>query len=218
LRQEDLLKEVDKSTVEQDLAAYRDWKSKKDAVVEGASVPSLRVQTITQRAARKSEKPHAVDVKVINLGNGSRGPGGARYGSLVHAILATVPLSADSAMIEKVAALHGRILGANSDEVASTISVVKVVLKHEILQRAAECERHGRCRREAPVTLVESDILIEGVIDLAFEESASWTIVDFKTGEELETQLNRYERQVALYAVAVGKATQKPTNAYILRI
>jgi ATP-dependent helicase/nuclease subunit A len=218
LRQEDLLKEVDKSTVEQDLAAYTDWKSKKDAVVEGASVPSLRVQTITQRAARKSEKPHAVDVKVINLGNGSRGPGGARYGSLVHAILATVPLSADSAMIEKVAALHGRILGANSDEVASTISVVKVVLKHEILQRAAECERHGRCRREAPVTLVESDILIEGVIDLAFEEYASWTIVDFKTGEELETQLNRYERQVALYAVAVGKATQKPTNAYILRI
>ena len=218
LRQEDLLKEVDKATVEKDLAAYRDWKSKKDAIVEAASVPSLRVQTITQRAARKSEKPHAVEVKVINVGNGGRGPGGARYGSLVHATLATVPLSADSAMIEKVVALHGRILGANSDEVASALSVVEIVLKHELLQRAAECERHGRCRREAPVTLVEDDILFEGVIDLAFEESAYWTIVDFKTDEELEAQLNRYERQVALYAVAVGKATQKPTNACILRI
>ncbi len=218
LRQEDLLKEVDKATVEKDLAAYREWKSKKDAIVEAASVPSLHVQTITQRAARKSEKPRAVDVKVINVGNGGPGPGGARYGSLVHAILATVPLSADSAAIEKVAALHGRILGANSDEVASAVSVVQIVLRHEILQRAAECERNGRCRREAPVTLVENDVLLEGFVDLAFEESEAWTIVDFKTDEELEAQLNRYERQVALYADAVGKATQKPTEAYILRV
>jgi ATP-dependent helicase/nuclease subunit A len=218
LRQEDLLKEVDKATVEKDLAAYREWKSKKAAIAEAASVPTLHVQTITQRAARKSEKPRAVDVKVIKLENGGPGPGGARYGSLVHATLATVPLSADSAAIEKVAALHGRILGANSDEVSSAVSVVQIVLRHEILQRAAECERNGRCRREAPVTLVENDFLLEGVIDLAFEESAAWTIVDFKTDEELEAQLNRYERQVALYADAVAKATQKPTNAYILRI
>jgi ATP-dependent helicase/nuclease subunit A len=218
LRQEDLLKEVDKATVEKDLAAYREWKSKKDAIVEAASVPTLHVQTITQRAARESEKPRTVDVKVINLETGGPGPGGARYGSLVHAILATVPLNADSTVMEKVAALHGRILGANSDEVGSAVSVVQIVLRHEILQRAAECERNGRCRREAPVTLVQNDFLLEGVIDLAFEESAAWTVVDFKTAEESEAQLNRYERQVALYADAVGKATQKPTNAYILRI
>jgi ATP-dependent helicase/nuclease subunit A len=218
LRQEDLLKEVDKATVEKDLAAYRAWRSEKDAAVEAASVPSLQVQTITQRAARKSEAAAPVDVKVTSLINGKRGPCGARYGSLVHAILATVPLSVDSAAMEKVAALHGRILGANSDEVASAVSVVQIVLRHEILQRAAKCERNGRCRREAPVTLVEKDCLLEGVIDLAFEESAAWTIVDFKTDEELGAQLNRYERQIALYADAVGKATQKPTNAYILRI
>lgn len=218
LRQEDLLKEVEKATVEKDLAAYRDWKSKKDAVVEAASVPSLRVQTITQRAGRKSEAAPRVEVKVINVGNGKRGPGGARYGSLVHAILATLPLSADSATIEKVAALHGRILGANSDEVTSAVSAVRIVLKHEILQRAAECERRGRCRREAPVTLVDHDVLLEGFVDLAFEEAAAWTIVDFKTDEETGGQLKRYERQVAVYAEAVGKATQKPTDAYILRV
>ncbi|MGC1685489.1 MAG: UvrD-helicase domain-containing protein [Candidatus Acidiferrales bacterium] len=218
LRQEDLLKEVDKSTVEQDLAAYRDWKSKKDAVVEVASVPSLSVQTITQRAARKSERAPHGDVKVISLENAKRGPGGRRYGSLVHAILATVPLGADSAIIKKLAALHGRILGANAEEVASAVAVIQIVLKHELLLRAAECERHGCCRREAPITFVENNLLLEGVIDLAFDESAAWTIVDFKTDEELEAQLNRYERQVALYAEAVGKTTQKPTNAYILRI
>jgi ATP-dependent helicase/nuclease subunit A len=218
LRQEDLLREVDKATVEKDLATYRDWKLKKDAVAEAASVPALRVQTITQRAARKSAKPRVVDVKMIDVGNGGRGPGGARYGLLVHAILATLPLSADSVVIEKVAALHARIQGADSNEIASAVSAVQNVLRHEIMQRAAECDRRGCCRREAPVTLVENDVLLEGVIDLAFEESTAWTVVDFKTDEELEAQLNRYERQIALYADAVGKATQKPSNAYILRL
>ena len=218
LRQEDLLKEVDKSTVERDLAAYRDWKSKKDAVVKAASVPSLRVQTITQRAAHKSETAPRVEVKVVKVGNGNGGPGGARYGSLVHAILATVPLSSDSATIEKVAVLHGKILGANSDELTSAVSVIEIVLKHEILQRAAECERRGRCRREVPVTLFENDVLLEGFVDLAFEEPAYWTIVDFKTDEETGTHFKQYERQVALYAEAIGTATKKPTNAYILRI
>lgn len=217
LRQEDLLKEGDKTRVEKDLAAYKAWKSEKDAVVEAASVPSLRVQTITRRAARKSETSPG-DVKVVNVVNGKRGPGGARYGSLVHAILAIVPLRADSAMIQKVAALHGRILGANSEETTAALSAVQTVLKHEILQRAAECERNFRCRREAPVTLIENDLLLEGVVDLAFEESTAWTIVDFKTDEELEAQLKRYERQITLYANAIREATQKPVSAYIFRI
>jgi len=218
LRQQELLKEVDKTTLEKDLAAYGAWKSEKDAVVQASSVPSVRVRRITERAARQSETvPHA-DVTVISLVNGKRGPGGARYGSLVHAILATAPLRADSAMIDKVAALHGRILGANTEEISAAGAAVQSVLKHELLLRAAECERHGRCRREVPVTLVENDSLLEGVVDLAFEESGSWTIVDFKTDEELEALLGRYERQVSLYANAVGKATQKTASAFILRI
>jgi ATP-dependent helicase/nuclease subunit A len=218
LRQEELLKEVDPATVERDLAAYREWKSSKDSVVGRASLPSLSVQTITQRAARKSERSGARDVTVIDVGNQSRGPGGARYGSLVHAILATVPLTAHSTTIERVAALHGKILGANSEEIASATAAVQTVLGHEILRRASECERQGRCRREAPVTLVQNDFLLEGAIDLAFEESGAWTIVDFKTDEELETQLARYERQVALYRQAVEKSTEKPAHAYILRV
>lgn len=218
LRQEALLREVDQSTLQQGLAAYRAWQAKKEEVVQAASVPSIRVQTITQHATHKSETTRPAEVKVIKIESGARGPGGARYGSLVHATLATVPFNADSATIEKVAALHGRILGANLDEIAYATSAVEVVLKHDILQRAAECDRLGRCRREAPVTLFENDVLLEGFVDLAFEESAAWTIIDFKTDEEAGAQFNRYKRQVALYADAVGKATQKGTTAYILRL
>jgi len=157
-------------------------------------------------------------VKVIELAGGPKSPGGARYGSLVHAVLATVPLRAESAFVEQITALHARILGASTDEVTAAIFVVEATLKHDIMRRAAKCERHGHCRREVPVTLFQGEVLIEGVIDLAFEEPSEWTVVDFKTDEELETHLDRYKRQVAFYADAVGRATQKATSACILRV
>jgi ATP-dependent helicase/nuclease subunit A len=126
LRQEDFLKEIDKATVQQDLAAYRDWESKKAALIEAASVPSLRVQTITQRAARTLETSHPIEVKLINIGKGKGGPGGARYGSLVHAMLATVPLTAGLPIIQEIAALHGKILDANPEEVLSAVGPSKL--------------------------------------------------------------------------------------------
>lgn len=218
LRQEDLLKEIDKATLEEDLAAYGDWKSKKEAVVVGASVPSLRIRTVTRQAMQKWEGPVGTEVNVIELNGGPQKPGGKRYGSLVHAVLATVPLRGDSASIEQVAVLHGKILGASPAEVASATSVVELVLKHEIMKRAAECDLHGRCRRETPITLSEGEVLIEGVMDLAFQESGTWTVVDFKTDEEIEHQLQRYTRQAALYAKAVEQATGLKTTAILMRV
>ena len=88
----------------------------------------------------------------------------------MHAILATVPLNADFSAIEQVAVLHGKIMAASAAEIAAATSVVEATLRHEIMQRAAECERRGHCRRETPVTLLQGNVLIEGVVDLAFEE------------------------------------------------
>jgi len=44
----------------------------------------------------------------------------------------------------------------------------------------------GHLRFEVPIsTRDENNGLVEGVIDLAFEERSGWTIIDFKTDEEL---------------------------------
>lgn len=48
----------------------------------------------------------------------------------------------------------------------------------------------------------------EGVLDLAFLESDRWTVIDFKTDRELETALEHYRKQVALYTGTVTRATQ----------
>jgi len=68
------------------------------------------------------------------------------------------------------------------------------------------------------VTLSDGDVLTEGVIDLAYEDSEVWTVVDFKTDEEIEQHLPRYVRQTALYAKAVEQATGKPTEAILMRV
>ena len=61
------------------------------------------------------------------------------------------------------------------------------------------------------------DTLIEGVVDLAFEEGTRWTLVDFKTDEEFRSAAP-YQRQVGLYALAVEKACSAPVAAFLVKI
>jgi len=96
---------------------------------------------------------------------------------------------------------------------------VSDALRHSLLERAREAGRLGRCRRETPVTLREDDgALVEGVIDLAFEESGRWIVVDFKTDRELARGIKVYQRQVTLYAEAIARATGLPASAVLLRL
>ena len=87
------------------------------------------------------------------------------------------------------------------------------------MQRARQADAAGRCRREVPVTLARAgDELVDGVVDLAFEEDLGWTVVDFKTDRELDPGLEVYRRQLALYAAAVSAATGRDTTALLVRI
>jgi len=43
-------------------------------------------------------------------------------------------------------------------------------------------------------------------------------VVDFKTDRELDGALDRYQRQVRIYAAAVAAATGRPTRAVLMRV
>jgi ATP-dependent helicase/nuclease subunit A len=87
------------------------------------------------------------------------------------------------------------------------------------MARAREAHEAGRCRRETPITLCVPDgTIVEGVVDLAFEQAGSWTVVDFKTNRELDSALEGYQRQVALYAEAIARATGQQARAVLLRV
>ena len=61
--------------------------------------------------------------------------------------------------------------------------------------------------------------LVEGIVDLAFEEQGDWTVVDYKTDREVAAAgEERYRRQVAFYAAAMAGATGAPASAIVVRV
>jgi ATP-dependent helicase/nuclease subunit A len=197
----------------------------KDA--SGAATASVQRGLFDQETIAKAAAPQARspldfgerEVVMIDARGRSR-PGGARFGELVHAMLAAAPLGAERAAIEALADLHGRILKAPDDEVAAAVDAVEKVLGHELLARARDADARHACRRETPVTCTLADgTMIEGIVDLAFEEGGAWTVVDYKTDRELAALgEDRYRRQVALYAWAIAQATAQPARGVLVRV
>ena len=74
-------------------------------------------------------------------------------------------------------------------------------------------------RRETPITWLQNDgMLIEGVLDLAFDEGDTTIVVDFKTDHELAVGESRYRAQVQQYVTAVSRATGRLTSGVLFRV
>ena len=77
-------------------------------------------------------------------------PGGRRFGTLVHALLASVPLGTGDEALARLADAQGRVLGATPEEVAAAYDAVRRVLRHPVMQAAADAQNEGLCYRETP--------------------------------------------------------------------
>jgi ATP-dependent exoDNAse (exonuclease V) beta subunit len=205
-------------------AAYALWRNERDTVISGASVPAYAIQTVTSRAAHALDENlelGSVTFDQVGDDDGTR-PGGRRFGALVHAVLAMTPLDAQRPEIEHLVVVQGRLVGASPEEEAAAVSAVQRTLAHPILRRAAGVGA-AKVHRETPVMMpLEDGAILEGVVDLAFEETVGsfhgWTIVDFKTASEVSTESvpGEHLRQVALYCQAIGAATKSQTRGIVL--
>ena len=133
-------------------------------------------------------------------------------------MLASVNLHAAPDEIRAVAEANGRLIDAASAEVDAAVDTIGTALKHPLMQRAAGA---SVLRRETPLQHQRGDgTLIEGVIDLAFEEASpdfnGWTVVDFKTDREIENAKTQYLAQVAAYVDAIHVATGAPARGFLL--
>jgi ATP-dependent exoDNAse (exonuclease V) beta subunit len=235
LRQQKLL-EADESgaTSERGVRAHAAWRETRVRVRAVASQPTAVVETASAWATSCLERPpttdvaaRAADVVVVSARDGAVGarPSGARFGVLVHAVLAVIDLDADDDALAATAALQARIVGAPEEETAAAAATVRDALAHALVRRAAAATRVGQCRREVALALTLDDgMLIEGVADLVFRDdhhddaAATWTVVDFKTDRELAGRLPEYRWQLAVYAAAVARATGEPTRAVVLGV
>jgi ATP-dependent exoDNAse (exonuclease V) beta subunit len=223
LRRDDLIQDPGRGIVEGDRARYDQWLDERRAAQERGAQPSIRLRTATDwaRSRRDGDDRAAIarEVELVAVTPAAPRPSGPRFGTLVHATLATVALDATAAQIAEGVSLQARILGAPAAEVEAATAAVGAALAHPLMARAREAWRQGRCRRETPLAWREPDgSLVEGVLDLAFEDAGVWTVVDFKTDAEIAGELATYRRQVQLYASIVARATATDVAPVLMRL
>jgi ATP-dependent exoDNAse (exonuclease V) beta subunit len=221
-RPELIVKDVAPEIVESGLAAYNSWRERCEKARAQGSRSSMEVRTVTQSAktmisAAADQEPQAV--QIVELPCAKNRPGGRRFGALVHADLASVPLNGDLSIIRHLTNIHGRILGASQEEIEAACEAVEAALAHPLLHQAREAAQQGRCRREVPVVWRDpSATLFEGVVDLAFTRADGWTVIDFKSDEEFRKNETAYRRQVEMYAWAIHAATGARVAPVLMRV
>lgn len=136
-----------------------------------------------------------------------RGRAGTSIGRAVHAVLQVVDLETGTGL-EDIAKAQAAAEGVpeRTDDIAR---LVRRALDSPLVKRALNSERWWR---EAPVAGPVGDGIVEGFIDLLFEEEGGFVIVDYKTDalrsdDEIEQAMARYRLQGGGYALALGKAT-----------
>lgn len=216
IRQQELLEDGGDDVVKRRLAEYRGWSEARAELLSRGAVPTIQVQTATDRS--KADIPFTVDVELAAIARESR-PFGPRFGTLVHSILSSVPLDGGEAEVSATAELQARIFGAKDEETKAAIVTVTAALQHPLMQRARAAAANGDCHRELPLTLrMEDGTLIEGVADLVFREDDRWIVVDFKTDQELASGLDRYRRQVSIYAKAISEVRKAEAVGFLLSV
>ena len=178
---------------------YQDWQRERNAALAKGAEPRFRIFTATQAEGPPPEV--SVSVEVIRLAKAPERPKGPRFGSLVHGILRDA--IAGGRDVPLLARLHGRMVGATGEEIEAAIPAVEAALATDLLTGA---RRATRLHPELPVKWKDGATIFEGVIDLAFESAAAWTVVDFKTdiADPLPTH---YATQIQWYAFALTRLT-----------
>lgn len=191
---------IETATPEDDTPEARQhWKEERDTAYAAQSRPfSVAATRLAQ------EKKNEQDVADEPW---RRGRAGTSIGRAVHAVLQVVDLETGNSLqdIAKAQAAAEGVPG-RADEIAR---LVRRALDSPLVKRALDSKRWWR---EAPVAGPVGDGIVEGFIDLLFEEEGGFVIVDYKTDalgsdDEIEQAMARYRLQGGGYALALNKAT-----------
>lgn len=146
-----------------------------------------------------------------------RGPAGtgAAVGSAVHAVMQIVDLASGEGLAEICAAQAAAAgVGVRADVIEA---LCRSALESDVVKRAAQ----GRHWREVYVGVPDGDRVLEGFIDLLYEDGEGVAIVDYKTDSwsdetDLDAKVERYRGQMLAYARAVRESVGKEVTSAIL--
>jgi ATP-dependent exoDNAse (exonuclease V) beta subunit len=237
VRQQELLADAGGSPAELAGAArLAAFEVERTVALEQAGQVSLRSLAITSVVKQDVERAlearmvtvQDVSIERVEIAESVAHARGARFGSLVHAVLASLlsehvqtgrreRIDGDvlSSSIEAKVRWHARILGALPREQSAAIERVRAAWAHPLLVRACASKALWV---ELPVALrLPDQTLAEGAFDLAFREpDGTVTVIDLKTDDPEGNPV--YAAQVSVYAQAITAATGKPARAVLLRV
>ncbi len=179
-------------------AARRHWVEERNTVYAARSHP---VSAAATRLAQEAKEEQDIPDEPWR-----RGRAGTNIGRAVHAVLQVVDMHTGVGLedIAKAQAAAEGVPG-RADDIAR---LARRALGSPIVKRALDS---GRWWRETPVAGPVGDGIVEGFIDLLFEEEDGFVIVDYKTDalgteDEIERAMARYRLQGGGYALALSRA------------
>ncbi|HEY4231758.1 MAG TPA: UvrD-helicase domain-containing protein, partial [Thermoanaerobaculia bacterium] len=196
-------------------AALAEFRAARAARLESCAKPTYAVASVTALAHAAGEKP-----AWESTGRG------LTWGRVLHAVLEAA-MRDDTTPLPLVAANALAEEERPPGELAEVLRVVEVVRSSELWARARRAKRR---LVEVPFSLrvspeeirlagAPADTLLQGAIDLVFEEDDGWVLVDYKSDAltpQNRAQLVRfYEPQVAMYRRYWERLTGRPTRAGI---
>ena len=189
-----------------DAVAARWDAERRDLVARAAERPFAPVSA-TRLAARVAPPPALA----------AAGTGGRDFGSLVHRLLEWAPLEdVDRGRGERVRAMAEALapsFGLDAEAAGRAAEQVERALALPVIDRA---RRATRVWRELSLWFPDGAHLVEGVVDLVFEEDAQLVVVDYKSdaiaADQALAQAAHHAPQLQLYGRGLAQATGQPVR------
>ena len=186
--------------------AREKWQSKREITLNTQGRPAS-VAATSLAGASKDESDADIDSEDMHPSR--RGRGGAPLGRAVHAVLQTIDLETGDG-IEDTARAQATAEGIPGSQ-ADIAKLARAAVNSDAVRRAVSS---GRYWREAHFAATVGEGVLEGFIDLLFEEDGELVIVDYKTDaiDESSTEYianSRYREQAGSYALITEQVTGK---------
>jgi ATP-dependent helicase/nuclease subunit A len=183
------------------------WEAERQDLVTRAALRELVPVSATRLAARTAPPPAA----------SAAGAGGRDFGSLVHRLLEWVPLEeVDAGRADRVRAMAEALapsFGLDAEAARRAASQVERALGLPVMDRA---RRAARVWRELSLWFPDGAHLVEGIMDLVFEENGQLVLVDYKSDAIAEdqalAQAAHHAPQLQLYGRGLAQAASLPVR------
>jgi len=148
-------------------------------------------------------RPLATATERVIAEEAGDGGEGVVFGTLIHRLLEMVDWEKPEGL-EGMIQSEARALGVPSRMAVKADQMVRAALASDLLKRIRKSDRYFK---EVPFAWKDQGTIVEGKIDVVFQEGADLVVVDFKTDmvskRHLEAKVRSYKPQTDVYAHAI---------------